>query len=460
MALGTSALLVLLCAATLPGAPAPQHPGAAISGTITLDPSAKDALPKDPLLMIIASNSPDPKKPPMIVKRIPGAVFPYAYTLTEEDITLVGSTFGGSLFISARVVPGGVSGTNGAGVLQGRYTGNPVSVGSTNVEIAIARPTGVPTAETPAPPHDRPGTRILRVGLLWSGSTPFDPWSVPESLRKAFSELGYEDGQNMTFEPRYAEGRYDRLPQLAAELVGAKVDVILAAGDSASVRAAKDATKTTPIVMMAFADAVQLGLVASLPHPGGNITGLSFPLAGIFGKQLEFLKKALSNLSRVAVLWNPANPGHPPVMWEIHGAAKLLGIRLQPLDVRGPEDFERAFSAIKRGRAQALLALWDPMLYAHGGQLTLAALRNRLPTISTHRGFVEAAGLMAYGPRLPDIFRGGAAYVDKLVRGAKPAELPVEKPTRLELVVNLATAKALGITLPQAILVRADKIVQ
>ncbi len=461
IALGVGMLVAGLRVLAAPGPSGAQVQGGAISGTISLDPSVKEKMPKAPLLLISASNSPDPKKPSIIVKRIPGAVFPYEYTLTEEDITLVGSTFAGPLFITARIALDGNGGAAGGSVLEGSHARNPVAVGSRKVDITISHLSGTrATTETAGPPRDRPGTKMLRIGLLWSGSTPFDPWSVPGSLRAAFSELGYEDGQNITFEPRYAEGRYDRLPGLAAELVGAKVDLILAAGDSAAVQAAKRATQTTPIVMMAFADTVQLGLVASLPHPGGNITGLSFPLAGIFGKQLEFLKKAIPAVSRVAVLWNPSNPGHPPVMLAVLAAAQVLKVHLQPLEVRGPEDFDGAFTAMKREHADALLALWDPMLYAHGGQLTLLALRNRLPTISTYREFVEGAGLMAYGPRLPDIFRGGAAYVDKIVRGAKPADLPVEKPTHLELVINLATAKALGITFPQAILVRADKVIR
>jgi putative ABC transport system substrate-binding protein len=329
------------------------------------------------------------------------------------------------------------------------------------VDIRIAPPQGAAAVTKTVPAPSGPGgVKVLRIGLLWSGSTPFDPWSVPEALRQAFSELGYVDGQNIAFEPRYAEGSYDRLPDFAAELVDLNVDVILAAGDSAAVLAAKQATTKIPIVMMALADTVQLGFVASLARPGGNITGLSFPLAAMAGKQLELLKKAIPQASRVAVLWNPANPGHAPVLVDIQTAARAIKVQLQPIEVRGPDDFDAAFATVRQSLGDAILVLWDPMLYAHGGRLTLLALRHRLPTISTYREFAEAAGLMAYGPRLVDIFRGAASYVDKIVRGAKPADLPVERPIRFELVVNLATAKVLGVTLPQVILVRTDRVVR
>jgi putative ABC transport system substrate-binding protein len=429
-----------------------------ISGTITLDPSLKTRLPKEPLLLIVASKSPDPKRPPIIVKRIPRVIFPYEYKLLEEDITLVGSTFEGKLYVTARIEPGDPS---GSGRFEGAHPGNPVAVGSSKVDIQIgplARTAGVPqTAQGSTGPASG---KVLRVGLLWSGSTPFDPWSVPDALRQAFRELGYVDGQTVTFEPRYAEGNYDRLPGFAAGLVNLKVDVILAAGDSAAVVAAKQATTKIPIVMMALADTVQLGLVASLAHPGGNITGLSFPLAAMAAKQLELLKKAVPQASRVAVLWNPGNPGHAPVVGELKTAAQRLKVQLHPVEVRGPNDFDAAFATVRQSLGDAVLVLWDPMLYAHGGRLTLLALRSRLPTISTYGEFAEAAGLMAYGPRLVDIFRGAASYVDKIVRGASPADLPVERPIRFELVANLGTAKVLGVTLPQTILVRTDRVVR
>jgi putative ABC transport system substrate-binding protein len=311
-----------------------------------------------------------------------------------------------------------------------------------------------------SPRATSPGSKVLRIGLLWSGSTPHDPWSVPEALRHGFRELGYVEGQDIAFEPRYAEARYDRLPDLAAELVRLRVDVILAAGDSAAVQAAKNATTTIPIVMMAFADTVQLGFVASLARPGGNVTGLSFPFAELVGKQLELLKASIPGVSRVALLWNPDNPGHGPALKEIDVAARSLGVQLQLLEVRGPGDFESAFSAMKRERASAVLVFWDPMFYAHSGRLMRLALSSRLPAISTFREFVGAGGLMAYGPNLGDIFRGAASYVDKILKGAKASDLPVEQPTRFELVINLRTAKALGLTIPQSVLIRADEVIQ
>jgi putative tryptophan/tyrosine transport system substrate-binding protein len=431
---------------------APHAQEAAISGTVTLDSSAKSRLPIAPLLVIIASKFEDRKKPPIIVKRIPDAAFPYAYTLTDDDITLVGSTFDGRLYLTAHIETQNAA----EGTLEGSAARNPVAVGSRGADIVVALRSKAASA-----PAAEPGTKQrLRIGLLWSGSTPFDPWSVPEGLRHAFSEFGYIEGQDIVFEPRYAEGNYNRLPKLAAELVALKVDLILAAGDSAAVQAAKAATKTTPIVMIALADTVQLGLVSSLAQPGGNITGLSFPLVAIAAKQLELLKRSIPKVSRVAVLWNPANPAHALVLKGIESAARFLKVALEPVAIGGPSDFGEAFTAIQEAHADAVLVLWDPMLYAHGGQLTLLALQNRLPTISVYREFAEAAGLLAYGPRLADIFLGGASYVDKIVRGARPADLPVEQPVRFELAVNAATAKALGLTVPQSILVRADKVIR
>jgi putative ABC transport system substrate-binding protein len=430
-----------------------------ISGTVTVAPAAKGRLPKEPLLIISVSKTPDPKKAPIAVKRVPAPEFPYRYTLGEEDITLDGSRLEGKLYVTARVEPGDGS-TAPSGALEGVYPRNPVSVGAKGVDIAITASVPPLTAEGPAGPLKPRDAGMVRIGLLWSGSTPFGSSSVPEELRLAFRDLGYVDDRNIAFEARYAEGRYDRLPELAASLVDLKVDVILAAGDSAAILAAKHATGKVPIVMMALADTVQLGLVPSLARPAGNLTGLSFPLAAIAGKQLELLKKAIPSLRRVGVLWNPSNPGHAPVLEKLTASALRLELKLQLLEVRGPEDFEVAVAKLKRSRADGLLVLWDPMFYAHGGRLTLLALRDHLPTISTYREFAEAAGLMTYGPSLADIFRGAASYVDKIVRGGKPADLPVEQPLRFELVLNLATAKALGVTLPESILVRADRVLQ
>jgi putative ABC transport system substrate-binding protein len=425
---------------------------AEITGTISLDPSVQKHMPARPLLMIIASHYPDPKKPPIIVKRIPGATFPYRYRLTADDITLVGTIFEGKLYVTARID----TGSKAAGVsLEGAYPKNPAPIGRKDVDFAIGAPARQTLAEKVTPAR-----KVLRIGLLWSGPTAFGPWAVSESLHRAFRELGYVESQNIQFEPRYAEGSYDRLPNLAGELVNLKVDVILAAGDSAAIRAAENATTAIPIVMMALADTVQLQLVKSLARPGGNVTGLSFPLGAIAAKQLELLKTAAPRIARVAVLWNPANPGHQPSFATLNAAATLLNVRLQPIEVQSADDFPGAFALMKTAATDAAVVLWDPMLNAHGGRLTVLALRNRLPTISTQREFAEAAGLMAYGPPEPAIFRGAASYVDKIVRGARPADLPVERLGRFELVVNLTTAKALGLELPPPILARADRVIR
>jgi ABC-type uncharacterized transport system substrate-binding protein len=448
--------LIVQALATLPSSSLAR--AETISGIITVDPLAKSRLPPAPLLTITASNSEDPKKPPIIVKRIPAAKFPYKYALSDEDITLVGSTFVGNFYINARVETQGTE----KGILKGEATRNPVSVGSTGVDIVIGfRSTNAKASASPSPPANEPGpNHRLKIGLLWSGSTPFDPWSVPEGLRQAFGELGYIEGQNILFEPRYAEANYGRLSELATQLVRQKVDVILAAGDSAAVQAAKAATTTIPVVMIALADAVQLKLVSSLAHPGSNVTGLSVPLVALAAKQLQLLKQSDPQVFRVAVLWNPTNPAHSVVLEGIQPLAHSLNLKLEPVKIHDPSEFGDAFAAIQRAHADAVLVLWDPMLYAHGGQIADLALQSHLPTISTYREFAEAAGLLAYGPRPTEMFSGGASYVDKIIRGTKPADLPVEQPVRFDLTVNAITAKALNLTMPKSIFIRADKVIR
>jgi len=428
---------------------------AELVGTISLDPSVQKQLPVKPLLMIIASQYPDPKKPPIIVKRIPGATFPHRFRLTADDITLVGASFEGNLYVTARI---DTAGTATGATLEGGYPNNPAPIGAKSVDITIGAPGRVASAGKGTP--SSPSRRMIRIGLLWSGPTAFGGWAVSEALHRAFREFGYVEGQNIQFEPRYAEGSYDRLPDLAAGLVRLKVDVIVAAGDSAAIQAAKNATTSIPIVMMALADTVHLQLVKSLARPGGNVTGLSFPLGAIAAKQLELIKTAAPRIERVAVLWNPDNPGHLPVFRALNPAAATLGIRLQRMEVRNADDLPDAFALMKTAGTDAAVVLWDPMLNAHGGRLTVLALKYRIPTISTYREFAEAAGFMAYGPPVAAIFRGAAAYVDKIVSGASPADLPVERPARFELVVNLTTAKVLGLELPPAILARADRVIR
>jgi putative tryptophan/tyrosine transport system substrate-binding protein len=277
---------------------------------------------------------------------------------------------------------------------------------------------------------------------------------------QGLSEVGYVDGQNAFVDFRGAGISDDQLSRVAADLVRRKVDIIVAGGSSAAVFAVKNATKTIPIVMVIGDDAVESGLVASLARPGENVTGLAVPYTELVGKQVELLREAVPGVSRVAVLWNPANPAHASAVKKMDALVRSLKVRLEFVEVRGPvPDFESSFSAVARRRAEAILVLPDPML-PRPGQLTLLAIQRRLPSVSTFSEFVSAAGLMAYGPNLTEMVRRSATYVDKILRGAKPAELPVEEPTRYQLVISLTTARALGLTLPQSILLRADQVIR
>ena len=301
---------------------------------------------------------------------------------------------------------------------------------------------------------------LPRIGFL-AAASPSDP-RVPrflQAFRQGLRELGYVEGQNIAIEFRWAEGQYDRLPGLAAELVRLKVTVIVAAGPPA-IQAAKQATETIPIVMAAVADPVAAGFVASLARPGGNITGLSLMLSELVGKQLELLKEVLPKVSRVALLGNPANPNYAPLVQQAQDAARALGVRLQPLEARDPSEIDSAFTAITTERAGAVIVLTDTVLLDHRTRIADHAVRRRLPTVFGVSEFAEAGGLLAYGPSLADGFRRAASYVDKILKGAKPADLPVEQPTTFELVINLKTAKALGLTIPQALLLRADRVIE
>ena len=263
-------------------------------------------------------------------------------------------------------------------------------------------------------------------------------------------------------EYRSAEGKLERLPALAAELVALKVDVIVAASTLAAL-AAKQATRTLPIVFAAAGDPVTSGLVTSLARPGGNVTGLSFFSPELVGKCLEQLKQAVPEVSRVAVLWQPGGPGErteKDMLKAAEVAARALGVRLQFVEARGPEDFDRAFSDMTRARAGALTVLPSTMFFNERRRLVDLAAKNRLPAVYPWREYVEAGGLMSYGPNVPDLFRRAATYVDKILKGAKPGDLPVEQPTKFELVINLKTAKALGLTIPQSLLQRADQVIE
>ena len=272
-------------------------------------------------------------------------------------------------------------------------------------------------------------------------------------------EHGYIEGQNIAVEYRFASGRVERLPELAAELVGLKLDAIVTPG-TAPALAAKQATSTIPIVFAGVGDAVGAGLIANLARPGGNITGLASINAELGGKRLELLKEVVPKASRVAFLYNPADQSNVLVLKQLQQAAPALGLILQPLEVREPGEFEGAFAAMTRKRAQALFVVAGVLTLEHRKTIVDLAAKSRIPTIWGHRQFVEVGGLMSYAVNFYDQVRRAATYVDKILKGAKPADLPVEQPTKFELVIKLKTAKALGLTIPPSLLGRADEVIQ
>ena len=307
----------------------------------------------------------------------------------------------------------------------------------------------------------QPAGKVYRIGYLSTGSASATYVRPLEALRQGLRELGWVEGRNIVIEYRYAEGRIDRLPGLAEELVRLKVDLIVAS-PTPSALAARDASRTIPIVGLSLTEPVAVGLVASLARPGGNVTGVTYNVdTDIFGKQLELLKEVVPKVRRVAVLSNPTGtPTYPLTMSSVEAAARSLGLQLQLHEAREPGEFDGAFAAMAKERAVALLVFGDPMFFVHRGRLADLALRNRLPSMSTQWQWVEAGGLMAYGPSFPDLWRRAATYVDKILKGARPADLPVEQPTKFELVINRKTAKALGLTIPPSLLQRADEVIQ
>jgi putative ABC transport system substrate-binding protein len=301
--------------------------------------------------------------------------------------------------------------------------------------------------------------KVPRIGYL-SGSPPFSIAEHNEAFRQGLRELGYMEGKNIVIEWRSAEGKPDRLPALATELVHLKVDVIVTAGPLVT-RAAKKATVTIPIVMAQDPDPVGSGFVASLARPGGNITGLSRIAPELSGKQMELLKEIVPMLSRVAVFGTSTRPGNALTLREVELAAGAFGVKLQYLDILSPKDIEAAFEAAVRERADGALwfvtgAIGNP----HREKIADLAVSSRLPVIYFQRVDVEAGGLMSYGENVVDLHRRAATYVDKILKGAKPAELPVEQPTKFELVINLKTAKQIGLTIPAHVLARADKVIK
>src|SRR5215467_1493773 len=288
--------------------------------------------------------------------------------------------------------------------------------------------------------------RVPRIGFLFAG--PRSSYSTRiEAFLQGLRELGYIEGKNIAIEYRYAEGKADRLPALAAELVVLNVDVIITSA-TPSVLALKKATSTIPIVFTAIADPVASGLITSLARPGGNITGLTILAVELSGKRVELLKEAVPKVTRVAFLWNSANPGLTPAWREAQAAAQALGLQLQSLEVRSSNDFDSAFGAALRERAQALITTPEPLYNTHLKRIVEFAAKNRLPAMYTNPQFVDAGGLMSYAPDYTAQYRRTATYVDKILKGAKPADLPVEQPTKFEFVINLKAAKQIGLTIP------------
>ena len=298
--------------------------------------------------------------------------------------------------------------------------------------------------------------KVPKVAYLSSSSR------VPtiEAFRQGLRKLGYVEGRNILIEYRWAEGQFDRLPGLAAELVSLGVNVIVAANTPAAL-AAKNATSTIPISLVTSGDPVGSGLVASVARPGGNVTGLSLtPTPAISGKQMELLKEAFPTLTHVAVLANPANSPTAGLLMEVERAARSLGVRHRVVHVRESKEFGDAFATMKNERVPALLVIADPLVADNRDRIVAFAATNRLPAIYPYRTFVDAGGLMSYGVDLSDLSRRAATYVDRILKGAKPAELPIEQPTKFELVVNLKTASALKLTIPQSIMLRADRVIE
>ena len=300
--------------------------------------------------------------------------------------------------------------------------------------------------------------KVPLIGFL-GATSPSTISDRVEAFRQGLRELGYVEGKNIVVEYRWAEGKIERLPDLATELVRLKVDVIVSGGNSAT-QAAKKATNTIPIVMTQVSDPVASGFVASLARPGGNITGLSTLAPEISGKRLELLKEIVPRLSRVTVLGTSNEPGTAQALRETEVAAGAFKVKLQYLDILGPKDIETAFRTAAKGRADAVVALSSPFLLAHRTQVADLAVKSRLPATYYSAEFVEAGGLMSYGVSFPDLYRRAATYVDKILKGAKPADLPVEQPTKFEFIINLKAAKQIGLTISPNVLARADRVIK
>jgi len=301
--------------------------------------------------------------------------------------------------------------------------------------------------------------KVARIGVLWGGETAF---ATPylEAARRSLADLGHVEGKDFVVEVRFGERKPGAVDTLAADLVQLKVDVIVAAGDPA-ILAARRATGTIPIVMVAAGDPVRRGLAASLAHPGGNVTGMTFLSSELAGKRLELLKQAAPTVSRVAVLWNPDNPGGLADFQATQAAAQTLRMTIQSVEAQKTADFEQAYKVMAEGQVQAVVILTDPVTSNMAGKVVAdLAVKNRLPSMCDLSEFTRSGALMSYGPSLLSMAQRSAAFVDKILKGAKPGDLPVEQPTKFELVINLKTAKALGLTIPPSLLGRADEVIQ
>jgi putative ABC transport system substrate-binding protein len=317
---------------------------------------------------------------------------------------------------------------------------------------------GSAAAAFPATARTQQRSNVPRVGYLFS-FTRAEGEHLWEACRQGLRDLGYVEGQNIILEPRLAEGHNERLQNLATELVQLKVDVIVAAATPAS-RAVKAATSTIPIVFVAVGDPVKAGLVTSLARPGGNVTGLSLLTADLSGKRLSLLMETVRKVSRVAILMNPDNPISAVFFEETRLAARRFGVDLQPLDARSPKEIEQAFAIGAGQRVDAIIVFDDPVLWSYRAQIVALAAARKIPAVYGYRDFVDEGGLMSYGPDRPDQYRRTAIYVDKILKGAKPSDLPIEQPTKFELIVNRKTAKSLGIELPASVIVGANEVIE
>jgi putative ABC transport system substrate-binding protein len=365
---------------------------------------------------------------------------------TEPGVLLGGVTPGG--------FEGFFKGLPGADAetVQGLFKHHAMDVVGPPLDVATspARLTTLRGVASAAPPS----AKVYRIGILAPGCHP--PSSTLDVLLQGLRDLGYIEGQNLAFEWRYSEGKAERFPSLAAELVRLNVDLIVAVSTPAAL-AAKHATQTIPIVMVYVADPVGTGLVAGLARPGGNLTGVSDMATELSAKRLALLQEAVPAVSRVAVLWNAADPGMVLRFREIEAAARVLGVTLQSLEVRGPDDFEPAFTAMTRERPDALFVVAEVLTLTHRCRVLDFAAQHRLPAMYEFGVFARDGGLMAYRPKLTDTFQRSAYHIDKILKGTRPANLPVEQPMRFELVINFATARALDLTIPQSLLVQADE---